>query len=66
MAANIKVAVRVRPFTSNELDGGYHNSYVKVDKKKKQVRVEQPQDLEPAQADRTYSFDCVLAEKSTQ
>lgn len=66
MAANIKVAVRVRPFTDSEHEGDYSNTHIKVDKRKRQIRVEPLQDQETPQADRTYSFDCVLGEKSSQ
>lgn len=39
MAANIRVAVRVRPFTEAEQAQHYQNNLIEVDRRSKQIKV---------------------------
>lgn len=62
MSANIKVAVRVRPLTTDEKDNGMESGYVQLDRKNKIITIDQGTNGQNKQ----YSFDCILGDKSKQ
>jgi kinesin family member 3A len=61
---NVRCVVRVRPFDNFELTAGAQN-IVKVDKSVKSVTVFKP-NSNPGEPPKTYYFDDVFGENSTQ